>query len=275
MYRDTHTHVICVCIHSLEEVECIPLKGECARQELYTTDNGILHAMMDYTEIRCRGSISDRHSCVSCVTATRCQRCKWKWSRRSLCVEEDKTTCGQMRIDLNERSLLSKRVYRRGMYRWSQSTDGRDHTVWRGNHGDEKDVIDNLCQVCTLGSVLHHHVFTESIMWYQNPEMVVCFRHCSFRPFTVWCPVMTGGKDFSQGRGKDFSQAFLRFVWGHRHLLRPSEFTEVFKIHVLPSGDQRWLWVHVGPVHLTTTWPTIHQNFFSSFQENDQRAWLN
>jgi hypothetical protein len=117
MYRDTHTHVICVCMHSLEEVECIPLKGECVRQELYTTDNGILHAMMDYTEIRCRGSISDRHSCVSCVTETRCQRCKWKWSRRSLCVEEDKTTCGQMRIDLNERSLLSKRVYRRGMHR--------------------------------------------------------------------------------------------------------------------------------------------------------------
>ena len=34
--------------------------------------------------------------------------------------------------------------------------------------------------------------------------------------------------------------AFLRFVWGRSRLPRPSDFTEAFKIHVLPPGDQRW-----------------------------------
>jgi len=67
----------------------------------------------------------------------------------------------------------------------------REHT--RGSDEEEKDVIDNLWQVCTLGSVLRYLVFTESSMWYQNPEMMVCFRHCSFRPCTVFhlSPVMT------------------------------------------------------------------------------------
>jgi hypothetical protein len=68
----------------------------------------------------------------------------------------------------------------------------REHT-WRGSDEEEKDVIDNLWQVCTLGSVLRYLVFTESSMWYQNPEMVVYFRHCSFRQRTVFhlSPVMT------------------------------------------------------------------------------------
>ena len=33
--------------------------------------------------------------------------------------------------------------------------------------------------------------------------------------------------------------AFLRFVWGRSRLPRPSDFTEAFKIHVLPAGDDR------------------------------------
>lgn len=33
--------------------------------------------------------------------------------------------------------------------------------------------------------------------------------------------------------------AFLRFVWGRSRLPRPSEFTETFKIHISPPGDNR------------------------------------
>jgi len=39
--------------------------------------------------------------------------------------------------------------------------------------------------------------------------------------------------------------AFLRFVWGRSRLPRPSDFTEVFKIHVLPAGDDRCLCVYL------------------------------
>ena len=40
---------------------------DCVRQELHTEENGILHAMMDCTGSRCRGSTADRRACRGIV----------------------------------------------------------------------------------------------------------------------------------------------------------------------------------------------------------------
>lgn len=42
-----------------------------------------------------------------------------------------------------------------------------------------------------------------------------------------------------QGFSQRDRGAFLRFVWGRSRLPRPSDFSETFKIHVLPAGDLR------------------------------------